>query len=284
MITGKTKIFGLIGDPIKHSLSPAMHNAAFKELGLDCVYLPFKVPKSMLADAMGGVRTLGISGLNVTHPHKEGVVNFLDELNPVAKMVGAVNTIKNLNGKLVGFNTDGEGAAQALINSTGKLQGKKVLVLGAGGAARAIAFSLIQNGVELSIANRTVSKGKALANSIEQQLGKRVKVLSMERDYLTREIKNTDILINATRVGMSPAANQTLVTSDMMHPGLLAFDIVYEPLQTKFIQEARKVGARTLTGIEMLIHQGAISFQIWTGMPAPVDVMRTAAKRELGKE
>jgi shikimate dehydrogenase len=284
MNLSKVKLFVLIGDPVEQSLSPAMHNAAFRALGLNCAYVALRVPKRFLADAIGGVRALGIAGLNVTTPHKIGITNMLDELDESASLVGAVNTVKNDRGKLIGFNTDGEGALKALEGKIGSVKGGEVVLLGAGGAARAIAFSLAKAGARLTIANRTVPRAKALASTIEQKLGVNVEVASLNRAELTRTLKNADVLINATSVGMHPKVDQTLVSASMMHRGLVINDIVYKPLQTRLLREARRAGGRIIDGLGMLVYQGALAFEIWTGKRAPIKVMEAAAKRELGEE
>lgn len=281
MISGRTKLYALIGDPVEQSLSPAMLNAAFRELGLDCVYLALRVPQQRLADAMAGARALGIAGFNVTHPHKVGILGLLDELDEFTSMVGAVNTVKNEGGRLVGFNTDGPGAVLALKQELGELSGKSVVLLGAGGAARAIAFSLVKEGAKLTVANRTVWRARQLAMEMGKKLGIDVKHMGIGRAELAKAIGQADVLINATTVGMRPNVGGTLVTADMMHPGLLVNDIVYDPLETKLLREARKAGARTLSGLGMLLYQGALAFEIWTGKRAPIKVMEAAAKREL---
>jgi len=281
MKSAKLKLFALIGDPVEQSLSPPIHNAAFRALGLNCAYVALRVPKQFLTDAIGGIRALNIAGFNITTPHKIGIVGLLDELDESASLVGAVNTVKNDRGKLVGFNTDGEGALRALEEKVGSVRGKEVVLLGAGGAARAIAFSLSKAGARLTIANRTVPRAKALASTIGQKLGMGVEVASLNRAELAGTLKNIDVLINATSVGMSPKADQTLVSASMMHRGLVVYDIVYEPLRTKLLREARRAGGRTIDGLGMLVHQGALAFEIWTGKRAPIKVMEAAAKREL---
>ncbi len=277
----KVKLFALIGDPVEQSLSPAMHNAAFRTLKLNCAYVALRVPKALLADVIAGVREMGIGGLNVTTPHKVAIAELLDELDESASLVGAVNTVKNERGKLVGYNTDGEGAIRALEEKIGSLEGLNVVLLGAGGAARAIAFSIVKSGARVSIGNRTPSKARALASAIDQELGKSVELVSLNPAELARALKGADILINATTVGMRPNINQTLVTADMIHRKLVVNDIVYEPLQTKLLREAKRVGAKTVNGLGMLIHQGALAFEIWTGKRAPIKVMEAAAKRQL---
>ncbi len=281
MNLAKLKLFALIGDPVGQSLSPAMHNAAFRALGLNCAYITLRVPKPTLANAIAGVRALGIAGLNVTIPHKISIISLLDELDESAKLVGAVNTVKNNRGKLIGFNTDGEGALRALEEKIGSVKGKEVVLLGAGGAARAIAFSLARAGARLTIANRTVPRAQALASAVEQKLSTNVKVASLNRAELTKALKNVDVLINATSVGMHPKIDKTLVRANMMRRGLVVYDIVYKPLRTKLLREARRAGGKTIDGLGMLVHQGALAFEIWTGKRAPIKIMKAAAKREL---
>lgn len=284
MNLSKIKLFALIGDPIEQSLSPAMHNAAFRALGLNCAYVALRVPERFLTDAIGGIRALSIAGFNVTIPHKIDIVGLLDELDESASLVGAVNTVKNDRGKLIGFNTDGEGALRALEGKIRSVEGKKVVLLGAGGAARAIAFSLARADSRLTIANRTIPRARALASTIEQKLGMNVEVVSLNRAKLAEVLRDADALINATSVGMYPRANQTLVSASMMHRGLVVNDIVYEPLRTRLLREARRAGARTIGGLGMLVHQGALAFEIWTGKRAPIKVMEAAAKRQLRGE
>lgn len=280
----KLKLFALIGDPVGQSLSPAMHNAAFRALGLNCAYINLRVPKPTLANAIAGVRALGIAGLNVTIPHKISIISLLDELDESANLVGAVNTVKNNRGKLIGFNTDGEGALRALEEKIDSVKGKEVVLLGAGGAARAIAFSLARVGARLTIANRTVPRAQALASAVEQKLSTNVKVASLNRAELTKALKNVDVLINATSVGMHPKIDKTLVRANMMRRGLVVYDIVYKPLRTKLLREARRAGGKTIDGLGMLVHQGALAFEIWTGKRAPIKIMKAAAKRELRGE
>ncbi len=281
MLSSATKIYLLIGDPAEQSLSPAMHNAAFKALGLNSIYIALRVPKPMLAHVLAGVRAMSIAGLNVTTPHKITVADMLDKLDESAKLVGAVNTIKNLKGKLIGFNTDGEGALRALEQKAGSLSGKKVVLMGAGGAARAIAFSIAKAGAKISIANRTISRARVLASAIEKKFRADVKSLELKRSKLAKVVKQADVLINATTVGTYPNVGRTLVTANMMHRGLVVNDIVYNPLETRMLREAKRAGAKTVDGLGMLVHQGALAFEIWTRRRAPIKVMEAAARREL---
>ncbi len=278
---GQSKIFMLLGDPVEGTLSPAIMNAAFRSLGLGHAYVAVRVPEKLLTDAIAGVRVMGVAGINVTIPHKITVMGLLDKLDESAVAAGAVNTIKDAQGKLVGYNTDGAGALKNLEESVGRIRGKRVMLLGAGGAARAVAFSIAKAGAELTIANRTVSRTRELAATIEHKLGVNVGSIPMDRAHLGKAIRDKDILINATSVGMQPNVNKTLVTSGMMHRDLVVYDIVYKPLRTRLLQEAERAEARAVEGLGMLVQQAAMAFEIWTGKRAPVKVMDAAARDEL---
>jgi len=281
MITGKTNVFGIIGDPVEHSLSPGMHNAAFKELGLDNIYVPFQVKTENLEDAIIGAQSLGIKGFNVTIPHKTEVINYLDYLDIAAGLIGAVNTIEFGENGAVGHNTDGIGAVMA-IEEVIPVENKKVVVIGAGGASRAIAFQLLLNGVDnLVLANRTVEKAIELKTDLDEKLDHEVGVTGLD-DNLTKEIKDTDILINTTPVGMYPNVDQKpVVTAEMMHKDLVVNDIVYNPLKTGLLKEADKAGAKSISGIKMLMYQGVEAFKIWTGIEPPVEIFQNALMTEL---
>lgn len=269
------KLFGVLGDPVSHSLSPFMHNAAFRALGMDCEYHAFRVSAEDLHDAIHGAHALGFGGLNLTIPLKEKALGIVKPTE-LAKQIGAVNTVDFKEG-IAGYNTDGIGARMALFNSGIDVRGKNVLILGAGGAARAISFQLAKDGAGITIANRTVNRAQALAGEVSK-IGK---ARAAGLDDLKGLLKNCDILINSTALGMFPRITETMVTSDMMHRDLVVFDIVYNPIDTRLLQEARKAGARTIDGVMMLVHQGAEAFKIWTGKTPPVDVMEKAVKERL---
>lgn len=283
VISGKTRVCGVIGDPIEHTLSPTMHNAAFEALKLDYVFLAFKVKSAEVGNAMSGMRALGIHGLNVTMPHKNAVVKYLDEVDPAGKVIGSTNTILNKNGRLLGFNTDGVGALNALEQNGVEPRGKKVLLLGAGGAAKAIAFTLMQEVDELVILNRTPKPATELANLLKQKFNKKVIANALTPETIKDNLADSDVLINATSVGMKPNANQTPVPPEWLKPDLAVMDIVYNPLETKLAKDAKAVGAKVVSGVEMLVHQGVASFEIWTACKAPVEVMRKAAFNHLRK-
>jgi shikimate dehydrogenase len=282
LITGKTGLVGIMGDPVEHSLSPPMHNAAFHQLKLDYVYVPFHVKRGNLAPAIQGARNMGIKGLNLTIPHKIEVITYLDELDEVAELIGAVNTVKFTGNKAVGYNTDGMGAMKA-IEEVKPVKGKKIIIIGAGGAARAISFQLLLSGVgEVLIANRTMEKACNLRDDLKENSTASVDCLALD-DKLTLELKDADVLINTTPVGMHPQQDdEPVVTSDKMHSDLVVNDIVYNPLETGLLREAGKAGAQAVHGTKMLIYQGIEAFRIWTGITPPVEVFKTALMRELG--
>ena len=275
MINGKTKITGLIGDPVEHTLSPHMHNAGFSYFKLDYVYVPFHVKKEELKAAIIGAKSLDIRGLNVTIPHKIAVMKFLDEIDDTAELIGAVNTIK-FDDKIIGHNTDGLGAIRAIEELT-DIKDKKVVILGAGGASRAISFQAVLSGAgQVVIANRTIDKAIKLTDNLKNNLDADIKAIGLG-DELGEELVDSDILINTTPIGMYPNINQKpLVTSDMMHEGLIVNDVIYNPLKTELLKEAHKTGAKTISGIKMLIYQGIESFKIWTGREPPVKVFENA--------
>ena len=277
VISGKTRVCGVIGDPIEHTLSPIMHNAAFESLKLEYVFLAFKVKSAEVGNAMSGMRALGIHGLNVTMPHKNAVIKYLDEVDPAGKVIASANTILNKDGRLLGFNTDGVGALNALEQNGVKPRGKKVLLLGAGGAAKAIAYTLSQEVDELVILNRTPKSATELANLLKQKFKKKINAGELSPSAVKDNLANSDVLINATSVGMKPNANQTPVAPEWLKPDLAVMDVVYNPLETRLAKDAKAVGAKVVSGVEMLIYQGAASFEIWTACKAPVEVMRKAA-------
>ncbi len=281
IISGKTQVCGVIGDPIEHTLSPIIHNAAFEALQIDYVFLPFKVKNAEVENAIRGMRALGIHGLNVTMPHKNAVVKYLDEVDPAGKIIASANTILNKDGKLLGFNTDGVGALTALEENGVEPRGKKVLLLGAGGAAKAIAYTFSQEADELVILNRTRNAATELADLLKQKFHKKISAAELSPTSVKNSLAGADVLINSTSVGMNPNADQTPVQPEWLRPDLAVMDIVYNPIETKLAKDAKAAGAKVVSGVEMLIYQGAVSFEIWTACKAPVDVMRTTALNHL---
>jgi len=282
-ISGKTRVCGIIGDPVEHSLSPAMHNAAFQKLKLDFVYVAFRVRKDKLREAIVGAKSLDVRGLNVTMPHKNAVMKHLDEIDPMARSIGAVNTILNDKGKLIGYNTDGIGALKALKENDISLNGKKLLLLGAGGAGKAIAFHAAQEVQELKILNRTTSKAKDLAKVLRKKFGKKIDGNTLSATTIKKELADADIVVNATSVGMHPKDDQSPIVPSWLRLNLCVMDIVYNPIETKLVKDAKSLGAKVVSGVEMLVYQGAASFEIWTNRPAPVKVMKQAILDKLSE-
>lgn len=272
-IDGTTEVYGIIGNPVGHSLSPLMHNAAFAAMGANRVYVPFLVEE--IGEAVRGLRALNIKGVSVTIPHKEAIIPFLDSVDPVALKIGAVNTVKVVGDgrerQLLGANTDWLGANRALAGHTG-LRGKTVLVLGAGGSARAIAFGLQEAGAEVVLCSRTAEKGRKLA----ADLGCSWFPLA-EVDRLPGTV-----LINATSVGMAPHSGESLVAEKALARFAVVMDIVYSPLQTRLLQEAKAAGCHVINGLEMLLYQGVAQLELWTGEAAPVEVMRNRLLQAVG--
>lgn len=263
-INGETKIIGFFGSTYKTSKMYAVYNAAFEALNLNYVYIPFVVAN--LKKAVDGVRHLGIRAVGVTFPYKIEVIKYLDELDKNARSIGAVNVVINNRGKLIGGNTDGLGAVKALKEVT-KLMNKKVILFGSGGAARAIAFAVKDEGANLIIVNRTYETGRDLANAANCQF--------IQFDQLDKEIKDADILINATSVGMAPD-NESLVDKKLLHNDLIVMDIVTNPKETKLLQSAKEMKCKIVYGERMLFWQAVLKFKLFTGVEAPVKVMEEA--------
>ena len=283
MISGTTQVLGVIGHPIEHTSSPAMHNAALQALGLDAVYVAFHVQPDGLQQALAGMRGLAIGGLNVTVPHKVEVMAHLDEISEEARAIGAVNTIAHRNGRLCGYNTDAYGVMESLRQEGGMERlPAAVALLGAGGAARAILYALLQRPEveEIVLLNRTVEKAEALAGDLDPGRA-RVRVGGMDD---AASLRQAGLLINSTSVGMHPDEDASPVgdAEACLHDGMLVLDIVYKPLETVLMRQARGCGARALNGLGMLVFQGARSFEIWTGEAAPTEVMMGAALERFG--
>ncbi len=267
-INSETKIYALIGNPVKYSLSPLIHNAAFEELELNCVYLAFKTKNA--EDAINGMKCLNIAGGNVTVPYKVEVIGYLDEIEQTAEKIGAVNTIVNKKGHLKGHNTDWIGAIRALEEKTG-IKNKNILMLGAGGTARAIGFGVKEKGGNLTILNRTSHKAKELAGEVGCSYG--------GLDKMEESVDYADILINTTPVGMYPDTKNSLVPEELLKEDIIVFDVIYNPPKTKLIKDAEEKGCKTINGLKMLVYQGAAAFEIWTGKKAPVELMEKVVVR-----
>jgi shikimate dehydrogenase len=270
-----------MGDPVEHSVSPAMHNAAFRSLGLDYVYVPLRTPAAELAAAIAGVRALNIRGLNITIPHKAAAPGLLDEVDPLAAQIGAVNVLLNRDGRLTGYNTDAAGFLHVLKEHGVEPGGMEVAVLGAGGAARAICFALASRGAGLSIINRTLLSAQKCAADVSTAFPVRVQALELNTTNLSALLEKAAMLVNTTSAGMLPQPGVTLVDRSLLRPGLIVADIVYNPFRTQLLKDAEKAGARAINGLEMLIWQGALAFEIWTGRRPPLNVMRKAATAAL---
>jgi len=252
MIDAETQLYGIIGNPVRHSLSPIIHNGAFRRMGLNAVYLAFEVKD--LKEAINGIRGLGIRGVSVTIPFKTEVIPFLDKVEDVAEKIKAVNTIVNEGGKLIGYNTDWCGVLEALEEKV-DLKGKRVVLLGAGGAARAIGFALKRRDCEVIVSNRTMDKGAVLAKEL----------MCIHRPLSSIEGLKADVIINATPVGMHPYKEESPLPKKVLREGMAVMDIVYRPVQTKLLREAEEIGCLTINGLEMLSRQGAAQLEIWTG-------------------
>ncbi|MEO2117680.1 MAG: shikimate dehydrogenase [Methanocaldococcus sp.] len=275
MVDAKTKVIGLIGHPVEHSFSPIMHNAAFKDKGLNYVYVAFDVLPENLKYVIDGAKALGIVGFNVTIPHKIEIMKYLDGIDKDAQLIGAVNTIKIEDGKAIGYNTDGIGARKALEEEIGKVKGNNIVIYGAGGAARAVAFELAKDN-NIIIANRTIEKAEKLAKEIAEKLNKKfgeeVKFSGLDVD-----LNGIDIIINATPIGMYPNVDvEPIVKAENMREDMVVMDLIYNPLETVLLKEAKKVNAKTINGLGMLIYQGAVAFKIWTGVEPNIEVMKNA--------
>lgn len=293
-IDGKTKLVGVIGDPVEHSCSPPMHNAVFNELGMNYVYVPFHVKSENMQAALEGFKALNVVGINITIPHKQAVIPFLDEISKEAEMIGAVNTLVFEGDRVIGHNTDARGFIEAMyevvdekhvLSEVEGIEGSAV-VLGAGGASRAVVVGLVNAGFSpITIANRTVSKAISLAEQIGSKSsaeGPRTRLLGMGLDdeKLPDAIADASLLVNTTSAGMD-ASLPLIIDADWLHQDLIVYDIIYTPPKTKLLTVARKKGLQTIRGLGMLVHQGAIAFELWTGVSPPVETMRKALIKAL---
>jgi len=280
-ITGATTVCGIIGDPIAHTMSPAMQNAAFAYAGLDYVYVPWRVPTGASADCVDAIRTLGIRGLNVTVPHKVDIMSHLDDVDPVAARIGAVNTIVNEAGRLTGYNTDADGFLAGLRSAGIDVCDADVVVMGAGGAARAVVFSLLDHGASVIVLNRNPERAAALAQDVFAAGAGSVAHGRLCSDELERCLRGARLLVNTTSAGMHPSAGECPCPPSLLRPDLAVCDIVYNPRETTLLRSAAASGAIVVDGVEMLVRQGARAFELWTGCSAPADVMRNTVLREL---
>lgn len=273
-------LLGVMGDPIGHSKSPLMHNAALQALNIPGAYVPLHVKPEELGEAVCAIRTLGFRGVNVTIPHKVEVMQYLDRLDDSAVAIGAVNTIVNDNGVLTGYNTDGIGYVRSLkAEAISDLTGTRIMVIGAGGAARGIVAALLQeNPSSIVIANRTSDKAQALAAAWKE--AGHVTGISLEE--VPERLQETDVLINTTSVGMYPNVEEMPVDPGLLHPGMVVSDLIYNPLYTRLLTESREKGCMVHGGLGMFVYQGAYALEYWTGESAPVDIMRRTIEECLG--
>lgn len=274
-----TAVYGVIADPVGHSLSPHVHNAAFRELGLDAVYVPFRVPADRLAHFMEDVARLGVHGLSVTIPHKEAIAAYLTKVDPAVKSIAAVNTVIFDGAERIGYNTDYNAAMDCLEHALGAigakpspLAAKRVLMLGAGGVARPIAFGLRKRGANVVIASRTLARAERLAEAYEAKAV----------DWESRHRGNYDVIVNCTPIGMHPNVDESPVQKTFLKPAMLVFDTVYNPESTLLIKEARGRNCLTITGVEMFVRQAMLQFFLFTRQEAPADLMRNVLKRTIG--
>jgi shikimate dehydrogenase len=289
LIDGYTQLVGLIGWPMEHSMSPAMHNAAFESLGLNWRYLPLPVSPGQVEEAVRGLAALGFRGANVTVPHKQAVMSVLDGVADDAGSLGAVNTIVvERDGeegvRLSGNNTDAAGFVGALRDQGFDPAGTSAVVVGAGGGARAVVFGLREAGAaEILVLNRTVERARNLVSDLTVDSGSSMRAARLTPETLIEGSRSAQLLVNATSVGMWPQTEHSIWPDCTPLPrGLTVFDLVYNPLETRFLEQARRRGARSIEGLGMLVRQGALSFELWTGVKAPTDVMLQVCKRFLG--
>lgn len=277
-IDGKTQVFCVLGHPIGHSLSPAMQNAALQEMGLNGVYVAFDVAPETLSRAVEGLQALGVKGVNCTIPHKVALLPLMDELSDEAAFIGAVNTIVFRDGKRHGHNTDAPGFLAALRAAGVDPAGKRVVVLGAGGSARAILVALATAGAELTVANRTLDRAQELQTDLNRKIrtGRGVEVVALSEEALRPVVREADLLVNTTSLGMFPRVEEMPpVPLDAVRPNLFVYDLIYNPLETRLLREIRARGARGTHGAGMLAHQGAQALELWTGKPAPAGLMES---------
>jgi 3-dehydroquinate dehydratase/shikimate dehydrogenase len=275
----QTEIYGVVADPIGHSLSPQIHNAAFGELGINAVYVPFRVPFDTLGSFIEDARRMDVRGLSVTIPHKEAIARFLSKVDPAVKGIGAVNTVLLKDSEVIGYNTDYKAAMDCLERALGTvgsvpspLKDKRVVVLGAGGVARAVMYGLERRGAKVTIASRTRSRSNHLAETFG---GRAV-------DWPARHIADAEVIVNCTPVGMHPNVDESPFHKSHLKPSMVVFDTVYNPESTLLLKEARSHGCRVVTGVDMFIHQAALQFLLFTGKEAPEALMRETLKRAIG--
>jgi shikimate dehydrogenase len=284
-ISGKTRVFCVLGHPAGHSLSPAMHNAALREMGLDGVYVAFDVAPDGLTDAIRGLHALGCGGINCTIPHKEAVLPLLDELSTDAQFIGAVNTVQFDGEKRLGHNTDAPGFLAALRAEAVDPAGARAIVLGAGGSARAILTALVQEGASVTLSNRTGDRAEELAQEFNEKVGRAaIRTTPWQPEALRQAVEAANLLVNTTSLGMSPQIDgMPPIPAEAFHSQLFVYDLIYNPLETRLLREARMRGSRGVHGAGMLAHQGAQALWLWTGQTAPAGLMERVVLDTLEK-
>lgn len=271
-IKGSTSLIALLGKPVNHSKSPYMHNRSFEILGLDFAYMAFEIENHEVEKSIEAMRTLNVKGFNITMPYKEEVIRFLDKVDEEARIIGSVNTVLNHNGKLMGYNTDGKGFVKSLEEKDVKFKGEKIVILGSGGAAKAIAIQLaLDSAGEIVIANRTVENAEIITSIINKNIPKvKARSIVLNEKFLKEELKDAKILINTTPIGMGNTIGKSLIKdTNTLHKDLFVADIIYNPLKTKLLSQAEEIGCKTMNGLNMLVYQGALGFEIWTGKDIP---------------
>jgi len=272
-INGKTKAVILIGNPVEHSMSPKMHTLAFKEVGIDAIYIATKVENEEVKNAVESIRALNLLGANVTIPHKVAVMSYIDQIDPIAKDIGAVNTIVNKKGHLFATNTDGLGFMRSMKEEGIKLNGLNAVMIGAGGVARAISFNLLQEINSLKISDMKKEVAEKLVAKLKNRYENKVSYFSPSKNNLIEELKNADLLLNCTPIGMFPNHKETPVPKELLRKDLIVFDSIYNPIETILIKNAKAIGAKALGGIKMFLYQGVEAFELWTNKKAPVKLM-----------
>jgi len=273
-ISGTTRFLFVIGDPIEHSLSPIFQNAAIREVGMDAVYLAARVEPRDLEVAVGGLSGLGCLGFNVTMPHKVPIMEYMFELDESARSAGAVNTVKNAEGRLLGYNTDCLGVSEALIGAGFRANGEKAVVLGAGGAARATCIALRDRAGEMTIVNRTYETALELVAKLR---GQGIEAEAVRWELMPQALEGSSLLVNTTSRGMHPAVDDSPVPKDLLSPEMTVLDLIYYPWRTKLLRDAEEMGSRTISGLDVLVYQGAESFRIWFNREPDVQLMMSSA-------
>ncbi len=277
--TVNTRLVILLGQPLGHSVSPAMHNRVFEKLGMDYCYMPVEVSAENLKTVFSGLKKINVAGFNVTIPHKVHIMEFLDELDPLAQTIGAVNTICLRDGKTKGYNTDGEGFIQSLEEKADiSVKGKRIFILGCGGAVRAIGMTLAFKGAEkIYLCNRTQSKAERLTREINEKISTCAETVAQTPKTMKPFLQNCDILVNGTQLGMHPNESISPLDESLLAKHLIVSDIVYNPLMTKLMKDAKQLGCTVVDGLGMLIYQGAAAFQLWTGVEPLIHEMSEVA-------